>query len=115
MYTKCQNINRSSPKDKSADRPRKKPKLDLHKHPYPAIHFAMDDDEESHTRHLNLIKAELAKSTPDMDPAKELMCRTFSRRRTWLLEEQPPIQEVLAKYPLLKRLTIVHSLWYCLF
>ncbi|XP_065892420.1 uncharacterized protein [Dysidea avara] len=109
LYTKCQNINWSSPKDKSADRPRKKPKLDLYKHPYPAIRFAMDDDEESHTRHLNLIKAELAKSTPDMDRAKELMCRTFSRRRTWLLEEQPPIQEVLAKYPLLKRLTIVSS------
>ena len=112
LYTKCQNINRPSPKEKKTDKSAKKPKLDLYKHPYPAIRFSLDDDDESHKRSLQLLKTEAGKSSPDMDKAKELMCRTFSRRRTWLLEKQAPVKEILAEYPLLKRLAIVRSLLY---
>ena len=90
-------------------KPAKRAKIDIGKHPYPAIAFSMDD-EDSHTREMDLLKAELAKPKSDMDRAKQLMCRTFTRRRRWLLEEERPVADICTEYPFLRRLSIVSFL-----
>jgi len=100
LYTKHQNINRSSLKDKSASAGTltKKPKLDLGKHPYPSIRFALEDDE-SYKRTKTLLNAEILNTHPDIKKAEELMGRTFTKRRVWLLDKQLTVMEVCEEYP----------------
>ena len=57
--------------------------IELGKHPYPSITLACDDDV-AYERHMRMLNQEMEKLKPNM---KELMLRTFTRRRKWILDE----------------------------
>jgi len=62
-------------------------------------HTPPPEDEE-----ITLIDLENALQVEDFDKGfiKRAMKITYLARRTWLLQECPPVQEVLEKFPVLK-------------
>ena len=80
IYTKAQNINRTTSKSKDKKSTKRVKYCDNTRHPYPSLSIACDDDV-SHERHMKLLKQESEKSKPNMEVARELMQRTFLRRR----------------------------------
>ena len=56
---------------------------------------------------MKLLKQENAKVKPNMDSVKELMIRTFPRRRKWILDEEHLVVDICQEYPFLRKQTIV--------
>lgn len=106
MYTKAQNINRTTPKSKVQKSAKRLKYCDRSRHPYPSLSIACDDDV-SHERHMKLLKQEIEKSKPSMEVARELMQRTFLRRRQWILDEEHLVKDICAEYPFLQKQSIV--------
>ena len=76
------------------------------KHYYPNIPHC--EDETSNQRNLELLKEENIKSKPSHEVMKTLMCRTFSMRRSDVLNSKYPNSlAILGEFPALKRSTYV--------
>lgn len=111
MYTKCQNLNRKSVKSSSdSDAPAKRRKIDKSHHDYPSSVVEIEDDT-SHQRNLDALMQEVSKSNPRSNVMKDLMKRTYGRRRQWILEEERLVSEICADYPPLRKAPYV-SLFY---
>ena len=106
IYTKTQNINRNASKSKNKKPAKRVKYCDNSRHPYPSLSIACDDDV-SHERHMKLLKQEIEKSKPSMEVARELMQRTFLRRRQWILDEEHLVTDICAEYPFLQKQSIV--------
>ena len=84
---------------------RKSLKLDSrNKHAYPCVPDYADDDA-SFRKHLDMLASEMAKLASRQNPEnlKELMKRTFSKRRVWVLQDmedgEGPVKQIITKYP----------------
>lgn len=114
IYTKCQNINRNPGKGQDANEPRPKrarcsvEATKVH-HPYPELSENMEDDI-SHERALQQINKELQNAKPNHEILKDLMTRTFRRRRSSILGDPKPVEEICLKYPLLQKPNYVNLL-----
>lgn len=118
LYNRCQNVNRPVCKEEvenGSGGSRKLLKLDTrNKHAYPCIPLFADDDA-SLGKHLDMLASEIAKPPSKQDPIilKELMKRTFSKRRNWVLrdldEGEESVKQIIAKYPLLSKAAYVSS------
>ena len=118
MYNRCQNVNRNVSQEEPEDgcAARKTIKLaQKNKHAYPCIPENADD-EASFGKHLDMLTSELAKPAHRQNSShlQELMKRTFSKRREWILEDEEendgPVKQIVTKYPLLTKATYVSSL-----
>lgn len=78
-----------------------------HYYPIPIPEAAEDD--ESHFRNFSRLKDEAGKSKPSVEVLKELMMRTYPRRRKWIIQDSPcpSVTEIVSDYPLLKKSTYV--------
>ena len=56
---------------------------------------------------MRMLSQEMEKLKPNMDTVKELMLRTFTRRRKWILDEPHLVVDICRKYPFLKKKAIV--------
>lgn len=61
---------------------------------------------------LQLLKQEMAKPKPRVEVLKELMARTFSSRREWILDTTSvrSVKDITAEFPLLKKSIYVSDL-----
>ena len=105
-------MNRSTPKEEASGDGSSRKSLKVastSKHAYPCIPQDADDDS-SFGKHLDMLTSELAKPTNRQKSShlQELMRRTFSKRRQWILEDKDesdgPVHQIITKYPLLKKL-----------
>lgn len=86
---------------------KKKFKIDIKKHDYPAIPPAADD-EVSNERNLELLKEECKKSKLCSESIKSLMARTYTLRSAVLNEDYPnTLISILEDFPMLKICTYV--------
>ena len=112
LITKCQNLNRPGKKktdeDDSPTPSAKRPKLSPLKHPYSSFSTEIEDDT-SHERNLTLLKKEAAQVKPRVDVLKDLMKRTYGRRRKWILDGYDSVQHVCSEYLPLKKAPIVST------
>jgi hypothetical protein len=109
LVIKCQNLNRCDKKSDRDDSPvpsAKRPKLSPLKHPYSSFSTEIEDDT-SHERNLTLLKKEAAQVKPRMDVLKDLMKRTYGRRRKLILDGYDSVQHVCSEYSPLKKAFIV--------
>ena len=60
------------------------------------------EDKSSHDRHVKLMQLEERKVSPNTNILNDLMKRTFSLRRTEIVDKPQPIQQILS-YPSLRR------------
>lgn len=79
---------------------------DNRRHSFPSLSIACGDDV-SHERHMKLLKQEIEKSKPIMEVARELMQRTYPRKREWFLDEEHLVTDICAEYPFLQKQSIV--------
>ena len=42
---------------------------------------------------MQLMKKEADRPMPNMEIAKELMCRTYQKQRRWILKEEQPVSD----------------------
>lgn len=108
-------MNRNVSQEESEDgsEVRKSIKLaNKNKHAYPCIPDNADD-EASFGKHLDMLTSELAKPAHRQNSShlQELMRRTFSKRREWILEDKDegdgPVKQIITKYPLLAKAVYV--------
>ena len=96
MYTKAQNINRTTSKSEVHKSTKQVKYCNSSSHPYPSLSIACDDNV-SYERLMKLLKLEIEKSNPSMEIATELMQRTFLRRRQWILDEEHIVKDICAE------------------
>ena len=73
---------------------------------------ATGEDKNSHDRHVKLMQLEERKVSPDLNILADLMKRTFSIRRTEIIDEPQPVHQLLKAYPSLRRSNQVIQLSY---
>ena len=73
---------------------------------YPLLEGNIEDDV-SHERSLQQIKKVLQSAKPNHEILKDLMARTFGRRRTSILDDVKPVDEICSEYPLLRKCSYV--------
>ena len=56
---------------------------------------------------MKRMEKEAEKPVPDMATAKELMRRTYPKRRRWILEEEQPVSDICDEYPFYKMPNVV--------
>ena len=61
------------------------------------------EDEYSYKRHMQLLKHEEGKISPDMHAINNLMTKTYALRRQKILKEHQATKELLKECPSLKR------------
>jgi len=61
------------------------------------------EDEHSYKRHMQLLKHEEGKISPDKHAINSLMTKTYALRRQKILKEHQPLKELLKDCPSLKR------------
>ena len=113
IYNRAQNINKSSKLVKVTDVPTLSKRQRLSngdRHFYPAQIPATADEDESHVRNFSQLSEEIAKAKPSTEVLKELMTRTYPKRRVWITKASPPpsLTEVMSDFPLLKRSSYVN-------
>ena len=111
LITKCQNLNRCEKKSDTDDSPApsaKRLKMSPLKHPYSSFSTEMEDDT-SHERNLTLLKKEAAQVKPRADVLKDLMKRTYGRRRKLILDGYDSVQHLCSEYSSLKKAFIVSA------
>ena len=103
IYYRTQNTNKPSHSEPAM----KVAKTDVKmRHYYPDIPHC--EDETSNQRNLELLKEENTKPKPSQEVMKALMGRTFSKRRSDILNlKYPNSLAILAEFPALKRSTYV--------
>lgn len=105
---RCQNCNRKpqgSCKMDSAPM-KKRSKVDItDKHDYPSV-VAEPEDEVSNTRNVTALKDQMTKPKLNNEVIRELMRKTFYRRRVAFLDDPDPksVQSLVKEYPVLKKL-----------
>ena len=111
IYTRTQNVNRPKETDDSSP-PKKKQKLNLQKHQYPAIPPSADDELSCKTN-LELLQGEWEKpKNGDPLKVKNLFIRTHTLRRAEVLnDENVTTQSILQKYPMLKKSSYVSRMY----
>ena len=62
-----------------------------------------DNGDEDYQEKLQLLTDEYAKDKPKRKTVKNLMKTTFQGRRKWILQDSPPIEDVLKSFPSLKK------------
>ena len=111
LVTKCQNLNRPENKRSDEDVPApsaKRPKMSPLKHPYSSFSIEIEDDT-SHERNLTLLKKEAAQVKARLDVLKDLMKRTYGKRRKWILDGYDSVRHVCSEYSPLKKAPIVSA------
>ena len=113
IYVKCQNINRkpSRMNDKGAPvakRPRYTSESELKAcHPYPELE-ENEEDDVSHNRNVQQMKKGLQGAKPNHESLKELMLRTFGKRRSSIITDMKPVEQICSEYPLLQKANYVN-------
>lgn len=67
------------------------------------------EDEISHGRSLQQIKKILQTAKPNHEMLRDLMSRTFGRRRSLIIDDSKAIEEICAEYPLLRKYDYVSN------
>lgn len=108
IYNKCQNVNRD-PSGRNKSEPsfkRRKLNSTSHNvHSYPRIEEG--EDAESYQRNLAKLEKELGQQKQSVATLKELMRRTYSERRKWILHDAISSKEIWTLFPLLKKASFV--------
>ena len=73
---------------------------------YPLLEGNVEDDI-SHKRSLQQIKKILQSAKPNHEMLKDLMACTFGRRRSSIMDDVKPIDEICSEYPLLGKSSYV--------
>ena len=73
---------------------------------YPLLEENIEDDI-SHERNLQQIKKILQSAKPNHEICKDLMARTFVRRRSSIMDNVKPVDEICFEYPLLRKSSYV--------
>ena len=81
---KCQNTNRP-PKGSTASAPKRVKLQNSDKHSYPSLPDTVED-EISYERSVSALKEQLKKQKPHNPTIKDLMKRSFNRRRMAILD-----------------------------
>ena len=84
--------------------PRKRKKL-LDR--YPPLNPSEISDESTQERHMKALDQELKKEKPWVSALLELMELTFSHRREFVLTAASSVEEILSKYPALRKPDVV--------
>ena len=71
---------------------------------------AESEDASSIAQHIACMKAEMKKVSPDHSLLSDRMQRTFSSRRTFILENT--LTDVLSEYPALTLDSMVCTFWF---
>lgn len=103
--TKPRGAKRSLNADDSGMEVVKKPKPEFKQFPKfmePPV-VPVGEDEHSYKRHMQLLKYEEGKVSPDKHVINSLMIKTYALRRQKILKEHQPIKELLKDCPSLKR------------
>ena len=108
---RCQNLNRKQPGSDPEAPSAKRVKIDTPSHHYPSLAM-VSEDETSDTRNLQLLQQESRKSKPRLETLQELMHRTISKRREWILDDVKPVTEICEKYPPLSKPSVVRMLYF---
>ena len=111
IYTRCQNTNRKSSSSNSAPAPKKAKLGSTDRHSYASVSVP-DDDEEAYKRNVSILKQEVLKPKAQTEVVKNLVRRTFSGRRTHILEDQPSVESLVDTFPHLKKtnyVSIIHA------
>lgn len=116
IYNRAQNLNKTSKRAKVIDVPTSSKRQRLSngdRHFYPAQIPGSADDDESQARNCSRLSEELAKAKPSSEVLKELMSRTYPKRRVWITKASPPpsLTEVMSDFPLLKRSSYVSFIY----
>lgn len=77
-------------------------------HSYPRVEEG--EDAESYQRNLVRLDKEMKQQKPSKVNLKELMLRTYSERRKWILRDAISSEEIWTKFPLLKKASFVSCL-----
>ena len=67
------------------------------------------EDEISHGRSLQQIKKILQTAKPNHEMLRDLMSRTFGRRRSLIIDDSKAIEEICAEYPLFRKYDYVSN------
>jgi len=114
MTDKMKNLRNTKPRgaskrpsdvDHSAMHVAKKPRIEFKQFPkvLEAPVVPVGEDEHSYKRHLQVLKHEQGKVSPDRNVINSLMTKTFAIRRQRILNEHQPVKQLLKDYPSLKR------------
>ena len=76
-----------------------------HAHLYPTIPDG--EDKVSYKRNVELMEKELKEHHPSKAKLKDLMKRTFSERRKWIVSSALSARQVWTEFPLLKKTQFV--------
>ena len=66
-------------------------------------------------RCITRLSNETSKSLKDRSAIRVLMKETYSSRRNWIVNDRPPLREILEVYPPLKDFESVSKIWQCAF
>ncbi|KAH7959601.1 hypothetical protein HPB49_012295 [Dermacentor silvarum] len=69
--------------------------------PYTATAMVEAEDGETVACHISAMAKEVLKARPDMAYIEDCMARTLASRREWVAKENPSVDEMLLKYPVL--------------
>ena len=111
LKDKMKYLRNSKPRIKSensnemSEPPAKKIKKEFTQIPHipAAPHIPKGEDEASYLRHLKVLQQEEKKMSPNKQVIADLMTRTFPFRRKEILEEPSSMDQLLKKFPSLKR------------
>ena len=78
------------------------------KHPYCSFSTEIEDDT-THDRNLTLLKKEVMQVKVRLDVLKDLMKRTYGRRRKWIMDGYDSVKHVCSEYSPLKKAPIVSA------
>ena len=62
-----------------------------------------DEEEDTYEQKISELHEEVGKSKPSKGKVSSLMKETFTKRRQWIIQDLPSVEEVLQKFPPLKR------------
>ena len=79
-------------------------------HPYPEL-GGNEEDDVSHERNVQQIKKCLHDAKPNHESLKQLMIRTFGKRRNSIITDVKPVEQICSEYPLLQKANYVNM--YC--
>ena len=61
------------------------------------------EEEDMYEQKISELHEEVGKSKPRKGKISSLMRETFKKRRQWIVQDMPSVEEVLEKFPALKK------------
>ena len=61
------------------------------------------EEEDTYEQKISELHEEVGKSKPRKGKISSLMKETFEKRRQWIIQDMPSVEEVLEKFPALKK------------